>query len=396
MKRPISVRLRHLRDDERGMALVYMAVGFMTFMAASTLAIDVGMFMTARSQAQNSADAGALAGAVALARNDWDDRTATGPAVQGAISTAKKNVVIGTAPSVLTTDVTFPNDPAGNPTRVHVKVYRTTGRDTAVKTLIGPLFGIPTVDIAASATAEVSPANAMTCVKPFMIPDKWVENVDKSGNPTGTWSPTSEYNAFDKQGVPMPNPDVYRGANDPAYTGYTVANDVGKQLVLRAGTGDGINPSFYYSWKMPGDTGGDFYRQNIANCNTSLMTWGDLITQEPGAMSGPTIQGIDDLIAKDPTAQWDTSCNCVINSKFGDSGSPRIFPIPLYDPGYYATGKANGRVADFRIANFLGFFVTHTGGNAIHGYVTNIVGVVKADAETAPANAFPKAIRLVQ
>ena len=110
MKRPVSARLRHLRDDESGMSLVYLAIGFMTFMAASTLAVDVGMFMTARSQAQNSADAGALAGAVALAKNSWTDRTETGPAVQGAISTAKKNVLIGIAPSVLSTDVTFPNE----------------------------------------------------------------------------------------------------------------------------------------------------------------------------------------------------------------------------------------------------------------------------------------------
>jgi hypothetical protein len=126
-----------------------------------------------------------------------------------------------------------------------------------------------------------------------------------------------------------------------------------------------------------------------------MMKWGDRITQEPGAMSGPTIQGIDELIAKDPAAQWDSVCKCVINSQFG-TNSPRVFPIPLYDPYFYADGKANGRVADFRIANFLGFFVTHTGGNAIHGYVTNIVGVVDRDAGPAPENTFPKAIRLVQ
>src|SRR5688572_5925448 len=124
MKRRINTRLRHLRDDESGMSLVYVAIGFMTFMAASTLAIDVGMFMTARSQAQNSADAGALAGAIALANNDWDDRSASGPAVQGAISTAKRNTVFGTSPSVLTSDVTFPTDAAGQPNRVRVKVHR--------------------------------------------------------------------------------------------------------------------------------------------------------------------------------------------------------------------------------------------------------------------------------
>ena len=51
----------------------------MAFVGVSMLAIDVGMLMTARSQAQNSADAGALAGATALVYNDWDDRTADRP-----------------------------------------------------------------------------------------------------------------------------------------------------------------------------------------------------------------------------------------------------------------------------------------------------------------------------
>ena len=41
-------------------------MGMMAFLSASMLAIDVGMLMTARNQAQNSADAGALAGATAL------------------------------------------------------------------------------------------------------------------------------------------------------------------------------------------------------------------------------------------------------------------------------------------------------------------------------------------
>ena len=73
-------------------------------------------------------------------------------------------------------------------------------------------------------------------------------------------------------------------------------------------------------------------------------------------MVGPTIQGINDLIDQDPGARWDSSCDCVVGSKFG-SHSPRVFPIPLYDPEFYAIGKTNGRTADFRIAGFLGFFV---------------------------------------
>ena len=88
------IRLRHLRRDERGASLLYITVGFMAFFAATALAIDVGMLMTARGQAQTAADAGALAGAVALAVDDFDDRSATGPAVLAAMNTALENAVL--------------------------------------------------------------------------------------------------------------------------------------------------------------------------------------------------------------------------------------------------------------------------------------------------------------
>ncbi len=77
---------RRTWSDERGFQMVIVAVGLTGFVAATSLAIDVGMFMTARSQAQNSADAGALAGAVALARDSYTDRSASGPAVQNALA----------------------------------------------------------------------------------------------------------------------------------------------------------------------------------------------------------------------------------------------------------------------------------------------------------------------
>ena len=60
----------------------------MAFLSASMLAIDVGMLMTARNQAQNAADAGALAGATALLYDNWNDRSAGGPAVTSAIGAA--------------------------------------------------------------------------------------------------------------------------------------------------------------------------------------------------------------------------------------------------------------------------------------------------------------------
>src|SRR5207302_4454669 len=124
-----AMTLRGLHRDERGFSLIFVSAGLAGFLAATTLAIDVGMMMMARSQAQNAADAGALSGATALVFNSFTDRTPTGPAVQSAINTALANQVIGSDVSVKTADVTFPNDPAGNPTRVKVDVYRTDAAD---------------------------------------------------------------------------------------------------------------------------------------------------------------------------------------------------------------------------------------------------------------------------
>jgi Flp pilus assembly protein TadG len=388
-------RIHHLYRDEQGMSFVYVGLGFMGFLAASTLAIDVGMFMTARAEAQNAADAGALAGVVALVKNSFNDRSPSGPAVQSAINTAQANKVMRVAPDVKAADVTFPLSPTGQANRVQVQVHRSASHGNPVMTLMGSAFGVQSVDITATATAEASPANAMTCVKPFMIPDKWEEVQSPP------WDTGDSFEKYTKQGDPLPNPDVYRGqeTGPASYTGYkntleSEGGDRGKVLVLRAGTGDNINPSFYFSWKMPGDTGGDFYRENIANCNQSMMHAGEKIIQEPGDKSGPTIQGIQALIDKDPGAAWSTECSCVIGSKFATS--PRVFPIPMYNPNYYAEGKKNGRVADFEIANFLGFFADHVQGNAIYGRITQITGVVDRTAGDAPVTSFPTAIRLVQ
>ena len=170
--------------------------------------------------------------------------------------------------------------------------------------------------------------------------------------------------------------------------------------MLRAGTGDQPEPSFYFSWKMSNDIGGNFYRENIANCNTEVIAYDPnnpyIMIQEPGNKAGPTLQGIQDLIDKDPSAIWDSGCKCLKNSAYSGQ-SPRVFPIPLFDPQFYADGKANGREADFKLANFLGFFADYVEGNGrIHGIITTITGVVDQTAGPAPADMFPKAIRLVQ
>jgi hypothetical protein len=261
-----------------------------------------------------------------------------------------------------------------------------------VSTLIAQYFGIANADIGAMATAEVSAANGMTCVKPFTIPDKWREVQ------TPPWDGNDTYDAFNNKGQPLANPDVYIPATSPGYTGYNQDTERGQRLGIRAATGNNITVSFYFSLAMgkPVITGGDWYRDNIANCNHTVYYWGDPLTQEPGAMEGPTIQGALDLIARDPSAYWDTSTNKVMGSSYATNKSPRIFPIPLYDPIVYDSGKRNGRTADLVTANWIGFFLEEIVGNGIWGRIIPIAGIRDPTHGPAPLMLNPQALRLVQ
>lgn len=372
---------------ESGVSVVLVSIGFMAFFAVTTLAIDVGMFMAARSQAQNSADAGALAGAVAFVYDSFDDRSIAGPAVQSALSTALANPVVGGPVSVTPGDVTFPVGSGGQFDRVKVAVFRTSNRNNPVPALIGPIFGVDTVDITATATAEAAPANAMSCVKPFTIPDRWIENSDPP------WTTESTFDRYDNKGKLLDNPDVYILPDQSGYAGYNPQTHKGMSLMIRAGTGNNISPSFYWSWAMPGGTGADFYRENIAECVQASFAYMSQMSPEPGNMMGPTSDGIDDLLAKDPNAYWDESTNSV---KSDLNPSPRVFPIPLYDPDYFQSGKTTGRNVTLRMANWLGFFVEGRSGNNVYGRITPITGVIDDNAGPAPAGSFARAIRLVE
>src|SRR5688500_14247673 len=119
-------RLQTRLRDERGMTLVMVATGMIAFLSATMLAVDVGMLMVARTEAQNAADSGALAGAVALAYDGPGDYSAGGPAVTNAIgaATAGSNDVMNGQASVLAEDVTFPT-----PIQVRVRVQRSSARN---------------------------------------------------------------------------------------------------------------------------------------------------------------------------------------------------------------------------------------------------------------------------
>src|SRR4029079_7998010 len=98
--------------------------------------------------------------------------------------------------------VEFLNDPAGTANRVKVTVFRDATHGNPISTLIAQYFGIKTANINATATAEASPANAMTCVLPFTIPDRWIEKQ------TAPFDPNDSFDLYASKNVKIANPDA--------------------------------------------------------------------------------------------------------------------------------------------------------------------------------------------
>ena len=59
---------------ERGAIIIHVAFALLALLAFSAFVVDMGMMWVSRGQAQNAADAGALAGAVALMRDGHEHR----------------------------------------------------------------------------------------------------------------------------------------------------------------------------------------------------------------------------------------------------------------------------------------------------------------------------------
>jgi hypothetical protein len=409
-------------QSERGAMLILVALSLVALIAFTTFVVDYGVMWVGRRQAQNAADAGALAGAVSMAfdADGWTNRTATGPARTAAQQMAVTNFVWGQAPNVdVVTDVFFTGipaamcapDPDGNTPCIRVDVYRNQARGNALPVLFGQSVGLVSTGVRATATARVAVANASDCLKPWAIPDKWLDVYDVTAptQPANTWTADDNFETATKQGnsyVPLANPDVYTppSASGPG-TGFTVDVDLGLELTLKAGSpSDAIAPGVFYPVRLPrydgGSQGGDDYRTNIASCNGLPVEIGDSLTSENGNMIGPTSQGVQDLIAQDPYADWDPTSKSVTGSCAQASTpcaahSPRIVAIPVFHTGDYYAGKLTGQT-NFTIVNILGFFIDRIQGNDVIGYLTEAPGLAIGNAPISPQSSFLAQIQLVR
>jgi hypothetical protein len=310
--------------SERGAVLIHVAIMLTFLIAVTAFAADYGMLFVSRSQAQSAADAGALAGAYGLAFNEGDVPARQLSAGDDAWHTAHFHTVWTEHPAVTTatpyaTSTGYCKDTPTACIRVDVWRDGSNGGNT-LPTWFGHLFGYTTQRTKAMAVAQTQPASGSNCLKPWLIPDKFINNV---GGP--------KFDAGDVYTPPTKSPD---GTIDNG-TGYT-PDDIGTVVVLNPGNPhQTISPSDYYEIDDPEFSliGGKDYQYAISHCLLRRSV-GDTISVKPGATNGPTTAGFEDLIAASPNGE-------------------AIIMIGMFDPAAFEAQKRDSGNFDITIVNML-------------------------------------------
>jgi hypothetical protein len=413
-------RLTRRLSSDRGAVLIQTAIAMIGLMAFSAFAVDYGVLWSARRQAQNAADAAAMAGAISMGFVDMDDQAR---ARQSALDASAQNLIWGEAPDVTPADVTFPECPPGSPGAgtsacIRVDVFRNQrAGGNPLPTFFAQLVGVAEQGVRATATAEVLFGDSTDCVKPWAMPDKWIELRDDQAPPG--WSPDDEFERYVQSGrnagALLSPADFYEppgpGAmNDGSGTGFTRdsvglgGDDYGLRITLKVGNPhDQVSPGWFQPVVLtPGEVGGSNYRDNIASCNPTVIGPGTVLDVEPGNMIGPTRQGMADLIAQDPGASWNASLN---GGQGGIQGgcqaaatctkSPRLVAIPVYNPDVFNAGTPHGRT-DITVIKVLGLFLDHMDGNDVVGYLMAYPSLAHSGTSATPGSSFVVSFALVR
>lgn len=396
--------------SRRGATLPVVAVSMIAMLAVMALALDMGMMFSARNEAQRVADAAALAGASAFI--DFDPPvTAVDPARERATEYVEANYVLDSMvdPSEANIEIDVNNR------RVRVTIRR-----EAIGTWFARLLGIAEVDVSAWAVAEATDAGAAKCVRPWAVQDLWHEGL--------TNARPVEADKYEPPPHSEPG-DFYAPALNPGQgnaTGYgNTASDNGMQINLktqRPVTGNDSTdlaqpgPGEFLIWEMPEDPtleacaqGGApgspmyQYRNSICSCNKNSIKLGQPYPVKTGNVVGPTDQGLDGLLEKDPDAYWDSSTNSVVSAYGLDS--PRVVKMALMPPlGPPPDGAQNWTHANLSTVTFSNFALMF-----IENYqVINLQGGAKqvsitgrflyhAEGEEGPATgSLVKYLRLIE
>jgi Flp pilus assembly protein TadG len=387
--------------DDRGIAVVWVAVSIGIIIGAAVLAIDLSSIQTTRTQLQNAADAAVLAGvrdlkpsgSLSLAERQQNaTQTAIGIA---ALNRAFIDKTVGPV-DITGADVTFPEV-----NRITVRTHRTEATGDPLRTFfvrLIPPFGDGLADVQADATAEIVPASGTRGFFPWVLPDRFNDTDDDGEwdaepepftdlNGNEEWDPGEPYDDVDKHGT-YSEGDEY----DPITTGYGTAppspfNDVGIELVLKQGNPAGtLTSGFFYPTRWPptdyytGESplgGGSIYNDWIVNKSPYLVQIGDVLRLEFGNMQGPTKQGVNQIIDECPTSFFNEETGLVEGHSHDLSvDCPRIGAIAFFDPSN-VQGSSDKFVTVVKLSHW--FVESIQAQNTVYG---RLIEIVDPDAVT--------------
>ncbi|MEN8374034.1 MAG: pilus assembly protein TadG-related protein [Gemmatimonadota bacterium] len=345
----MSQMIHRFIRDRKGSVLVIVALGMPVLIGMAGLAIDVGALFVVRSELQRAADAGSLAGASAFL--DFPKDRAAPVATQRARDFTLNQV--SREVSLRPEEINIQVDPANELVRVTISRANN-------ETFFAKIFGVHTVPIQSAAAAQTAPGGTnIACVKPFALPDRWMESISDDGN--RIWDPWESWQ-YDPEGGDQYESYDWEDPTSTTATGYGSdwaydvnsdhKGDYGRLLTIKASQ-DNVDPadapvdSFFFPWIIPdeegrvgdescaeanGESGARPYRANICQCNLTPVFIGEEYETENGDMEGPTIKGVNDLYDQDPTAFWDGH---VVRSDYGLNAGPRVITIGVFDPSEY-------------------------------------------------------------
>jgi Flp pilus assembly protein TadG len=358
--------LRQLLQEDLGTVLIYTALAIFALAAMGILAVDVSRLLVTRTQLQNAADAGALAGALMYV-NGGEPTVAEVRAQAARITSMNKSFGMEGDEEIELDQITV----RVNQEQMRVEVET---HSVVSQYFLGLAEALTdnTGDVSAIAAARLGELCSASCMKPWSIPDRWDDQSDvgypawqnngfydkeefTDQNDSGYWEQGESWEDLNNDG--KYNLEFY----DPEVTGYQADKDHGFQLELKANNNTKPAAGQYWPIDLPDDVGGSDYRWNITHCNPAAVQPGDDLWTENGNMVGPTAHGMRELYDMDPDAYWDDGCACIEGSDPEFSVSPRIGLIPIHDPRIsIETGKKT-----LRITKIAAFFIEEIRGNGI-------------------------------
>ena len=227
--------------NERGATIALVAVTLTALLGMGALAVDLGMLMKARGDAQRTADAAALAGASAFI-DDNVPLTARPAARARAPEVAVRNYIgahpidivsaglatteTGTKWVVQTKEAVIVILPDSQKVRAII-------RRSGIGTFFARIMGQNLSTVSAVAAAEAVNSNGTKCVKPFALPDMW-HDMDNDENGNRLWDEDEEWE-YD------PTLDSYRPyKGDPVEYGNITETGYGSEFRNDYADGDGF------------------------------------------------------------------------------------------------------------------------------------------------------------